>query len=147
MPNQQTVLKAPPRGKIDKPVAGRDLDILIAVAVLGEKVVEERWGKQLQYGRLSLGDPDYYDSAGEMILSNPLPAYSQDIASAWEVLQHNHTYLDVRAGAHLTESWSVYLKTPKYHDRNVTGTEAHGSTAPEAICRAALRAVGYYWED
>src|SRR5688572_28209170 len=65
----------------------RALDRLVAEKVMGLAVVERRWGKEKQCGSLSIGEPDYCDVHGELLLTNELPEYSTDIGAAWEVVK------------------------------------------------------------
>lgn len=68
-----------------------------------------------------------------------VPPYSTDIAAAWTVVDHLQ-----KQGY----QWRVETPKPDAHDwyevrvwANRALWYAHGTTAPEAICRAALRAL------
>lgn len=123
---------------------GRELDALIA-----EKVMSQVVHRNLK-GGWSIGEPDYYDSAGELILYNSLPPYSTDIAAAWGVVEKLH---EMRPGSHFqllrTRNWSLGpgLKHEAYFgfymgmgDHKEWG-KAVADTAPHAICLAALKAA------
>ncbi len=83
--------------------AGRDLDALVAEKVMGETCLFTA------------------------------PAYSTDIAAAWQVVDKLHAlsfYLEVGSAG-----WMARFA-------NISATEASAATAPLAICLAALKAVG-----
>ena len=69
-----------------------------------------------------------------------VPYYSTDIAAAWEVVDKMiirtpyECYLE-----HQTHGWMCTFRHP-----GVIGGYAHEKTAPEAICRAALKAIGIH---
>jgi hypothetical protein len=117
---------------------GIELDKLIAEKVMGLEVVKTIYNKKQRF-YYTIGEPDYYDDGGEMKLFNYLPGYSEDIAAAWEVI-HKLPFV-----VELTTN-NPYGPTTPETEWLVTFNaefEAHGSTAPHAICLAALRAVGY----
>jgi len=62
-----------------------------------------------------------------------VPYYSTDIAAAWAAVKHSNGWL------HLTCDSSQKQWTAQFMGMDVG---VSGSTAPEAICRAALKAVG-----
>lgn len=119
------------------PPAGRALDALVAEKVMGAKPVKTVWGKEKQYSCWSLGEPDWYDDQGASELFNPLPSYSTDIAAAWEVV----AALQATRHVHIsdTDDGSRWVCEFIYGGPNAL---AEGSTLPEAICLAALKAVG-----
>lgn len=131
--------------------AGRELDILVAEKVLGLKVVKTVWGKRKQYGCYSIGEPDWYDDAGATELGNPLPAYSTDIAAAWEVVEHmNNLGTKSRDAYFILNKSDSGFKVSFYRRKHVGPGQwdyvaYHGTvkadTAPMAICLAALKAV------
>jgi hypothetical protein len=107
----------------DELEAGRELDLLVAEAVLEQ----------------------YYVGNDEP------PAYSKDIGKAWTVLQKfNDQKLVVVVGSkRIIETqellWYAVIGMAKPVDEfdmnaNILG-EAEASTAPLAICRAALKAI------
>ena len=121
--------------------AGRELDALVAEKVMGltrhdESYVTESIGKVLRFvWRDGCGDCVY---SGDMFL----PRYSTNIADAWEVVEklvstpgpngdHHSVQVDYSGDAVVVidenEDWQV---------------SAIASTAPHAICLAALRAKG-----
>lgn len=60
---------------------GRELDAIIAEKIFKDVVFRnegEGW---------SIGEPDYYDSYGELILWNPLQAYSTDITETFKIVE------------------------------------------------------------
>jgi hypothetical protein len=101
--------------------AGRELDALVA-----EKV---------------MGLPPVYGPTG-IKWDGPIPAYSTDIAAAWEVVerikgsQPESTFSIEWIGT----QWRVDFVYQNYDWYN-EGDQA--DTAPHAICLAALKAVGY----
>jgi hypothetical protein len=114
---------------VDRMNPGRELDALIA-----EKVFHHEVHKNPK-GGWSIGEADYYDSYGEMILFNPLPNYSEDISAAWEVMET------------LPDLWSLVWGMSENGRRlyaicdESTKSIAGGASAPYAICMAAL---GYF---
>lgn len=69
----------------------------------------------------------------------PVPHYSTDIAAAWEVVERlradHGDYSVIVCWAHETQQWVC-------SDFDSMTWEGAGETAPLAICRAALKAVG-----
>lgn len=115
----------------------RDLDKLIAEKVMGETVVSTTWGRG-KYEVLSLGDPIWYDDDGSMVISNPVPSYSENIADAWLVIEKLPFTVEITTN-------NPYGPTTPETEWMVTFSaefEAHGPTAPHAICLAALKALG-----
>jgi hypothetical protein len=117
---------------VDKMEAGRELDLLIAVKVMG--------------GRL---DGDSYTDGSRCW---PVPPYSTDLAAAWKVwekFQHqskrlHYVFPDNAEEGHYEVLWSHGPQSSRSGmSLNRKGEVwAEGETAPLAICRAALRAVG-----
>ena len=102
----------------------------MAENVLGHKVVHTHFnrGKSHTY---TIGEPDYYDDQGEMKLFNPLPRYSTDIKAAWEIMEK------------VSSIGSVFkAETPLWGCNVEEDTSIRGKSAAEAICVAALRAIG-----
>jgi hypothetical protein len=118
--------------------AGHEMDKLIAEKVMGLEVTV------LSADMASIGSPHWIDIAGESELLNSLLNYSTDISAAWQVFEKlglavgkNTVYPNLEAWVCLTdmfngEDWLFNHSCGVY-----------GSTAPEAICKAALLAVGY----
>lgn len=126
---------------------GRELDVLVAERVMGLKTGKYVWGKRKQYSAYFVGDAANWDDdgSGASVLFNELPHYSTDLASAWEVVKT------------LSEAgWIVKMITSEMGGTDCTlvcGVGARGridsdcmggiiTTAPHAICLAALKAVG-----
>jgi hypothetical protein len=120
--------------------AGRELGALVAEKVMGRSGDVER--KVLR--DVQTGMPTYVERWG-------VPAYSTDIAAAWEVvekLQAANPFWETAGN----ESFMAFYLAPALDvtkgrvdwaanfgdDR----TLAYGTTAPLAICLAALKAVG-----
>lgn len=100
-----------------QPVAGRELDALVAEKVMGHRVINMVDGP---WEVLSVGHGDW------------LRSYSSDIASAWEVIES-----PACEGGHkvsLSCEHDIWLCS-------ISGHEAEAFTAPLAICLAALKAV------
>lgn len=142
--------------------AGRKLDALIAEKVMGlEKVAPHRQGFD---GRSGWHD-DY--GFGDGYVRNPpkwpqeprfpedynfqrVPPYSTDIAAAWDVVEklgnwHGFDFLVWRtaeASQYHEGDWQA-----GWYEAGFDGPEsrasAYAKTAPIAICRAALKAVGH----
>jgi hypothetical protein len=117
----------------------RERDALVAERVMGLEVVRN------PKGGWSIGPADCYDSAGEMILFNPLLAYSEDISATWQVVEKL-----------VSDGWRVDTVSSEVGGTDVVlscipgarghycsdSLEGRVTTAPEAICLAALRAAG-----
>ncbi len=100
---------------------------------MGLKVVQTRWGKQKQYGCLTLGEPDWYDDQGSTELHNRLPEYSADLTSALLVVEH------LRAGDPAFY-WGVAEAYDGVYEAHIRAAAYAGaSSAAEALCRAALK--------
>lgn len=99
---------------------GQELDALIAEKVMGLKV---------NYEFYTCSDLcDNYDEMGY------IPAYSTDIASAWEVVEKLLKLHSVEFSyVHFNSEWNVDIDDKIY---------VAADTAPHAICLAALKAVG-----
>lgn len=98
--------------------AGREMDELIAVRVMG----------------LVTASPAPYWTYSRNGIQEPIPAYSTDIAAAWEVVEKmtpGPGFYVTRAGGH--GFWKAI-----FEDDDNEG-KAYSLTAPLAICRAALR--------
>lgn len=128
---------------IDTMSAGRELDALVAIKVMGRSVV---WPKS------QTGAPVFADAIVE---PQYVPRYSTDIAAAWEVVDAvgkfrggpNNLYKPV-----VRVEWyehdgiaTVVIGRCKGLEDIVGGAEVWGKgleTVALAICRAALKAVG-----
>ena len=123
----------------DEPLAGPDLDALIA-----EKVMGLEWRPWKPYGApegwFPKGAPtyDWRDENGHA--HNPegyksdLPLYSFDIAAAWEVVGSS--------ACEYGHKFSLEYEHDVWYACVSGMYEAQADTAPLAICRAALKAVG-----
>ncbi len=130
--------------------AGRELDALIAEKVMG-------WENNKD-------GPTYYGHRHEQIWAMnevpvyDCPAYSTDIAAAWEVVSAGFVEAvvkldDGRYGSiPAREDWSsdepklrcgFQLSHPGNYYEVPIAADCIGDTAPHAICLAALKAVGY----
>lgn len=103
--------------------AGRELDALTAEKVMGLRVVRCP----------DHGDCIYWHAYGPDRPDGQLPEYSTDIAEAWQVVEKLR---DLDPEIWWDVHWECVFNT---NDSRVWGT---ADTAPEAICRAALAAVG-----
>jgi hypothetical protein len=112
--------------------AGREMDALIAERVFGRQT--GRWGS------FSLMD------GGDDAVAVETPRYSTDIAAAWEIVPR----LEARYGRFdITQIWGLDARGDWQCTLGKQGWESVGaiyvtgfaSTAPLAICRAALQAT------
>ena|ERR1035437_8230779 len=141
---------------------GRELDAEVAKKVLGLEVVKTTRGKNKQRFCYTIGEPSYYDEAGEMKLDNPLPSYSEEIGPAMEVFEYlrkSHKWCCLKIRSDYCYNWEIVLTeaepwptgkerfdgkgglvgvTPYAH---VGKLMASSESLPEAICLAALKAV------
>lgn len=138
---------------------GRELDALIAEKVMGLNVQsspETSGGDGSPGNRMLIGSkPVYYDEPRGSIVrgfGKDIPPYSTSIAAAWEVVEK----LDLFSKFYLHKipkgEWAGmngYYKIQSYEMDKMGSlgewshfTFAEGETAPHAICKAALAAVG-----
>jgi hypothetical protein len=106
------------------------IDELIAKDFLGLDVQTNARGLS------TIGEPDYYDIAGDMQLQNPVPMYSEDIAAAWPLL----TKLRDLGWAWRLDSnknGATVVITIQNLKRETFVIES--DTAPKAICEACLK--------
>jgi hypothetical protein len=109
---------------------GRELDALVAEKVMGIEVDRAPWGE------LYVGKEGY----------DVVPAYSTDIAAAWEVVEKVTRETEKRFT--LWQAPTYYVARFKHYDYWHEGCDsrqalqAKADTAPHAICLAALKAVG-----
>lgn len=114
---------------------GRDLDVLVA-----QKVV----GLSLEYINCDGTHIWYSHDAGDYF---PTPAYSTDIAAAWEVVKK------ITSQSPVITDWQFSMILPLRTMQSFNGCfakfcygggkfESVGESAPHAICLAALKAVG-----
>jgi len=109
--------------------AGRELDALIA-----EKVMDEKIGSghrsMIVHGPFEECDCISHDEAGV------LPRYSTQIADAWLVVEKMRERSFRWVINSENHNWDIYLE-----DRRMGRGEGHTTTAPLAICLAALNAM------
>jgi len=107
--------------------AGRELDALVAEKVMG-------W-KKLNDTGLSWRSPDEG-------FSN-LPYFSTDISAAWQVVEKMRETRWIEVHSTIDGEWAAFYTPIGTTDMNQAIHEyAKASTAPLAICRAALKAKG-----
>jgi hypothetical protein len=110
----------------------RERDALVHEEVFGETtdVCNGGWWYIVKE---EIGDYSAYDY--------PIPHYTTDISAAWEVL-NKFNWKTIGCG--LANQWYVELRNFQEGDTIDTTIpyQAFGDTAPEAICKAALKAVG-----
>lgn len=123
-------------------MTNREIDALVAEKVMDLTVIKTTYQNKLigAVSYYSIGEPDWEDDRGDMYLSNPLPSYTLDINAAWEVVEKLQSMdygfiLDSMQGC--LGYWQAHFE----RDRSVYTAEA--STPANAICLAALKAVGY----
>ena len=87
----------------------------------------------------TIGKPWWNDYAGEMMLDNAVPAYSEDIAAAWEVVEKLHFDFTITSNTPYPsddeDCWLADFYGGEF--------EGKGSTPAHAICLAALMTVGH----
>lgn len=116
---------------------GRELDALISEKIMGLPVARN------SRGGWSVGDPDYYDDCGMLILSNPLRGYSTDIAAAWGVLEEiSKSNFMVSTRSFMNQPHQSQCLILKTAGENVW-IEATGESMAYAICVAALKSINY----
>lgn len=129
--------------------AGRELDERIAREVMGwthigtpEETHDKEWrGIRSERELLTVGGPAFWEvNQGERI-----PAYSSDIAAAWEVLEtawKESGYAKVMRLLKWDHKDCFWLKDKPYGCQYGEATEiVWAKTAPLAICLAALKMV------
>jgi hypothetical protein len=111
--------------------AGRKLDALVAEAVMGIYPLKDPFGGT----RWPCSD---HQRLGDGFSTDP-PPYSTDIAAAWEVVDKFPI-----VGVNKIQDNKRGLQYRECIIRNTNGIKFHStaSTAPLAICLAALEAVG-----
>ena len=118
----------------DEMPAGREMDALVAERVYGKGLCdEEDWSVVTAPGGLRvLGTRCPVHGLNNCQQKILLPSYSTDIAAAWGVVEKMGTPFELDS-----VSQDNHLARFGGH-----GFWVAGSTAPLAICRAALEAVG-----
>jgi hypothetical protein len=106
-------------------LTGRELDAAVAVEVMGYEVVRRRF----------TGKPE----------RSSAPHYSTDIAAAWDVVWQVTAYKsasDDPACQERPPDFELWKEGgTDVYEAKFGGCEAEACSAPEAICRAALKAV------
>ena len=116
----------------------RELDRQVAVEVMGIVARQVRPQGRTELVTVYSGNPTFSDGVWDKRdLEHYADAlrYSTDIAAAWQVVEKFRPYIKVDARGLGDEEWvcSVWVGGPEIQGR--------GTTAPRAICRAALAAV------
>ena len=135
---------------IDELEAGRELDAIVALDVMGWKRHEWREHRALQRmvfcpkcgnTKAKVALSDFYEFCGTALL----PRYSADIVAAWEVvekLEYNWSLgRDVGQCSNDYETSGDKLYRFVYSAPGMPMQGISANTAPLAICRAALKAV------
>lgn len=146
--------------------AGRELDVLVAEKVMGLEIFSRNWPVQhfsddtceiapedwetKQPGRWGRQRDAVWKYRGRNIHGEEysglgrVPEYSTDIDAAWQVLEKfsEREYGKVRLTGSYYHGWycSIFWG-PGLDGEGETPEPVFGATAPEAICRAALKAV------
>lgn len=123
---------------------GRELDALVAKHVMGCKVLWGLSGLVGRYGTCGCGTTgmDMYPHGG--LKGDEIVQYSTDISAAWEVvekIEDKGFILVIRDYGNDCEA-----RFEKWKEKTVSTFKA-GASAPEVICLAALKAVGFNHED
>lgn len=123
--------------RVDEMPAGREMNALIAEKAMGWTVFYGEYkGYELFDDEVAQGYPPKEEADG---VPFEIPYYSTDIARAWEVVEKMKNYLFV-CGRTDDGIWEAYFFPVNSGIGKLS--EAHGDTAPSAICRAALKAMG-----
>ena len=112
---------------------GREMDALVAEKVMGWKRGD--WLKKWPDG----SKQEHFDVwiAPELKLLHDTPMFSTNITAAWEVVEQFIPFVELECNEFdsgfgwICKLWLVSSEVSEF-----------GETAPEAICRAALKAMG-----
>lgn len=122
---------------------GPELDALVAEKVMGRK-------REHEFDNDSDDPTCYYCNAYLSSRGRPCagdPPYSTDIAAAWEVVEHM-IERDMRVNVstcYQPDDGTPWICTLERHESQIGDPNKwteYAETAPEAICKAALAAVG-----
>ena len=118
---------------IDSLEAGMILDRLVAIEVMKWKPWKEQWlrgpsGKTYYIAKQEEHNAVYFRP-------------STDISAAWEVVEKFINPLIIRQLPRDNGGWRCNFRESTGSDRIDSQFDAYASTAPLAICRAALKAV------
>ena len=112
---------------------GRELDVLIAEKVMG-------WLPGGANPLLACPAGGSSADEGQTSICTP-PNYSTEIGAAWAVIER--LFLQYQFRTILIPDWQNYWLAHVYHRDEDIYIAAHSyKTAPEAICKAALLAIG-----
>jgi hypothetical protein len=116
--------------------AGREMDVLVLVSVMGIEYSEKDGENYREWSNC------YTERA--CFVFRDIPHYSADISAAWEVVEKLRdtsddepdywTITDLGNAWRVTSNWA-------HHDGDIENFSIEAETAPLAICRAALLAV------
>jgi hypothetical protein len=131
---------------IDKLEAGPALDALVAGKVLGRQVVKAATLESLGFAEARGEKPSVFPpkcitmgiKEDDNVFSDgrPVPAYSSDIAAAWEILGKVQEVGSIQNFGGFGWRCEIHTTIPGHHD-----SAGEADTAPLAICRACLKAV------
>lgn len=126
----------------------KNIDILVAERVMGFKKEPASGFDSCTEAYLKPRDSDAFEMVG---CAHNLPPYSTSIEAAWEVLEKlkGQFELSTDSADPVDElRWQVYIVTfLGSQDGLPVEVRARAHTAPMAICRAALKAVGVELKD
>ena len=121
------------------PECGIEIDDHPAGRCLDRWIVEQVFGLDRMLARHNLRDGEIYYHWGYPIGHGIAPFYSSDIAAAWDVVEKiGHTVEIFNCVWKISPTW--VCKITEYNHRFIRGY-SNSSTAPLAICRAAIKAV------
>ena len=104
--------------------AGRELNIRVAEAVMGRRYTQDE-----TLGEMEIDSEGVYSS---------LQPYSEDISAAWQVIEKMKGYNPRIAFDTHSQKWEA---TFNVGEADFTCPVVLATTAPEAICKAALLAL------
>lgn len=106
------------------------------------EIAEKVMGKVVNTFQMNMLNPKYKNTTGDpmVIIPEPVPYYSTDIAAAWQVFEKINENFDITIetdNGHILVSIQTYDENG-YERALILSREV---TAPLAICKAALEAV------
>jgi hypothetical protein len=147
-----TIVK--PVEDVDSMQAGRELDEVIALDVMGWEHRTESWydGEGVEGSRFIGPNGEERTAFGHYnydLEELDLPRYSTDIAAAWEVVERMNNKgwfsdLSIRQSDSIGERYMcAFASSAQYEPWNPASMAGYtwAGTMPLAICKAALRAV------
>lgn len=123
---------------IDTLPAGRELDALVAERAMG-------WTKVKVQTESEFGGASTFVLYGTSPINQPwkrVPAYSTDIAATWEIAEKLGPMWLYKTTAGKPSAAAGQLYACSLGSSVLEREWSYGDTAPLAICRAALKAVG-----